>query len=1191
MLKNIRLHLHEDEDKQSALDQKLAIHIVETQRKNLNVFRRNIPSIIPLIENTNLKSHSLFSNKFGEINIVDYGQGRVLYGFHPEDEIKQQVGRISTSCIEVDTTRNHSCQNETVTQNDSNDFTHLDSFKIRQHQKPLPKQIECVVMLGCGLGLHIKHLLSKYKINSLILYEPQAEYFQCSALAADWEEIFKLAKVNETAIFLQIEKDGRDLISDIKELSNHFGFSRFHLYKHYNHPVFDSLEMELSKRSWQSVSENGFNIKSDFKYEEYVPYWTKDIDLSKHTGISEEAPLFKKNLKAFKSYFPDIYNQFKDYKTKYWLPILNKQSEVNILKKDNLCSWYGDSPKAECNLNFKSFNSQPHKDGLILGYNGTKLAHYIHYKFVKQTEELLKEAEDEIAELPETVASIIMFGLGSGYQLEKLLNDHTVEKLFICEPNRDFFYASLFAIDWLAIFTKIERSDSRIYLNIGDDGTNLFRDLLNQFHSIGPYILNNTYFYQSYYNSSLNNAIAQLREQLQVVISMGEYFDHAYYGIAHTKECLKRGYPLLSKNPASYLQYEAKEVPVFIIGNGPSIDHSMETIKEWQEKAIIVSCGTALQALFKNGITPDFHAEIEQNRTTFDWPSLIGDLDYLKKISLLSCNGIHPDTCTLYKDVYIAFKEGESSTVSALNVLGESQFESLQHAFPTVSNFTCNLFTVLGFQSIYLLGVDLGFIDVKHHHSKNSAYYNEGGEEAYDYSEKNNTSIVVPGNFRKSVNTKHEFKVSKQMIEQVIGVKSKEQIFYNCSDGAKIYGAIPLKLSDLLLLNDKKQKLNAILAVKTAAYSPSSAKSYEASFEQQFSHSKLIAEIQILMDAFDEKVSTLEDVHKKIIFQKELLFTSYKSGKSLLFYYLYGTINYANALLLKLAVNGRGDTSASDSILACIDLWRVTLSEIHMKLTEQQDYFDNSNFQDHNRQQLMLQNYVKYKSLLIITNSMQFAKCSEWLIENVFNWFTEVRITSYINEVESKKFDFVIKVLIGSQVTLDTNHFGKNNTLLITDEYPDLSENKTSDTADVSFLVKSKSDISHNALSYSSVAIRACIEQTTPCIIFPRLKFDESTYIDGEELLVKYNFPQSIPKSLMKYPYYSTIPYKNFDYKNILSNGGARGEVIKDCNLQELYIFKLMPQEAIKEIMTSFENEINGIFDEREFCGSIDKSN
>ena len=656
MLKNIRLHLEKDEEKQAALDDALAKNIVETRSNSFNAFQRNIPSLLPLIKDSRLSNLSLFINKWGETNIVDYGIGRTFYGFHPQEEINQQVAQSLKHCpsVEFHNTKMQSKHTDTLT--DPFDFTQLESFKTEQALGPMPDEVECLVVLGCGLGLHIKQLLEARTIKNLIIYEPEVQYFQCSTMATPWADIFALAKAKGTSLFIQIEKDGRDLLSDIHELREHISLTRFYVYKHYNQQVFDSIHQDICTRSWEDISNNGFTITQEKSHLEYVPSWTPKLDLNAHHQVSPKSALFKQNLGAFKKYFPNIYQQYKDYKPKTWLPIQNQSEEVNVLKSQGLYTWYGNSPKQDCILNFENFNEQPNKDGLVLGYKGTKLAHYIHYQFVNETQELLKEAEEEVGELPETIASIIMFGLGIGYQLEKLLDEHTVEKLFVCEPNPDFFYASLFAIDWQAIFEKVEASDARIYLNVGDDGTHLFNDLLNQFHSIGPYILNNTYFYQSYYNASLNSAIAQLREQLQVVISMGEYFDHAYYGIEHMKEGFRRDYPVLMNKPSQYLTYEDKEVPVFIVGNGPSLDMSIEAIKEWRDQAIVISCGTALQALYKNGITPDFHAEIEQNRSTFDWPVLIGDLDYLKKITLISCNGIHPDTCELYKDVLIAFQ-------------------------------------------------------------------------------------------------------------------------------------------------------------------------------------------------------------------------------------------------------------------------------------------------------------------------------------------------------------------------------------------------------------------------------------------------------------------------------------------------------------------------------------------------------
>lgn len=1111
MLKNIRLHIDKDEEKQAQLDKKLASHIVTTHNSNINAFQRNIPSLLPYVQTTDLANYSIFINKYGEHNIVDYGMGRTFYGFHPEEEVLEQLSRIEQHCPEVVFQTQLSPKStlpkstspkvsDSLTALTFESFESLESVKLRNLQQPMPYEIECLVVLGCGLGIHLSHLLKQHKIKNLLIYEPELQYFQCSVMTTSWQEIFTLAKKHETAIFLQLEKDGRDLIQDVNELIEHCSISSFHIYKHYNHEVFDSLHKDLSERNWNEIENSGFKIKSKESYLDYLPKWTPNVDLATHSLLSAPNDRLANNLNAFKKFFPEIYKEYKNYTPKKWLPVCNSKGEVNLVKIDSLHSWYGESPKQDCTLNFENFNEQPNKDGLVLGYKGTKLAHYIHYQFVQETEELLKQAEEEVGALPDKVPSIIMFGLGVGYQLEKLLDEHTVEKLFICEPNPDFFYASLFAIDWQHIFETVEQSESRIYLNIGDDGTNLFRDLLNQFYAIGPYILNSTYFYQSYYNASLNSAISQLREQLQVVISMGEYFDHAYYGIAHTKEGMQRKIPVLTANPASKLSYDDKEVPIFIVGNGPSLDHSIEVIKEWQGQAIVVSCGTTLQALHRHGITPDFHAEIEQNRSTFDWAVLIGDLEYLKNITLISCNGIHPDTCDLYKDVLIAFKEGESSTVSALNVLGRKHFTTLLNAFPTVSNFAIDIFSTIGFTSIYLIGVDLGFVDVKHHHSKSSGYYQADGKETYDFTKSANTSLIVPGNFRPRVNTKHEFKVSRQVIEQVTSSKPKGQDFYNCSDGAKIQGTLPIRPDELLIVVTEQQKAQAIEKLKTAIFSIEHLGNYLERFEKMYSHELLIKELGAFETLLEKEVTSKNDVENIINKQKEMLFTSYKNGKSMLFYYLYGTVNYANAVLTKLSCNIEHSNEAMIIVKDALVKWKKTLAVLteFLVISKNTQYYETSGFKKWGRELVLLPKKTSDISILAVSNRKTFRDCMSWNQTKHFSFIDDFQTINDVTKIGlAKVYDFVIydDKVENMMIT------GRINTLCITH------------SNDVSVLTKKAGfylsipnidnpSIINNIASLTFTSIRACLIKKMTAFIIPKLVTCDSSIFNDEVMYV-----------------------------------------------------------------------------------------
>jgi hypothetical protein len=593
-----------------------------------------------------------------------------------------------------------------------------------------------------------------------------------------------------------------------------------------------------------------------------------------------------------------------------------------------------------------------------------------------------------------------------------------------------------------------------------------------------------------------------------VVISMGEYFDHAYYGIAHTKEGMRRKIPVLAANPANKLNYDDKEVPIFIVGNGPSLDSSIDAIKEWQGQAIIVSCGTTLQALHRHGITPDFHAEIEQNRSTYDWAVLIGDLDYLKKITLISCNGIHPDTCDLYKDVMIAFKEGESSTVSALNVLGRKNFTALLNAFPTVSNFAIDLFRTIGFTSIYLIGVDLGFVDVKHHHSKSSGYYQEDGKETYDFTKSANTSLIVPGNFRPTVNTKHEFKVSRQVIEQVTNSKPKGQEFYNCSDGARIKGTLPIRPDELLIVVTEQHKLQIVEKLKTLIFSTKKLGNYEEKFEKQFSHDVLIEELSAFETLLEKEVTDKDDAENIITKQKEMLFTSYKNGNSLLFYYLYGTVNYANAVLTKLHYKtSSNELALPKGFKQAQEKWLGALSQIKQVITAKEpEDFDVSSFRLIKREIKSLENNCRNCSILIVTDSIEFSASTKFVLEEQMSWIRKADIVSSQElSMHRTSPDYVVYYLNNlKNVSLK----GNKNTIILVESIEEITANCNGLTYLLSSAVKDI-NVCENPILLAQIAIIACLNDSGCNLIIPKYRALEGTEV------AELNFNKRIEEHLM----------------------------------------------------------------------------
>ena len=495
-------------------------------------------------------------------------------------------------------------------------------------------------------------------------------------------------------------------------------------------------------------------------------------------------------------------------------------------------------------------------------------------------------------------------------------------------------------------------------MNIGDDGSNLINDLLVQFQSIGPYVLANSYFYQSYYNQGLVTAVSQLREQLQVIIAMGDYLDNAKYGLSHTHSAIKHHMPLMRYKPSTHLESIHKEVPVFIVGNGPSLDDLIPLIKEEADAAIIVSCGTALQTLYKHGITPHFHAEIESNRSTYDWAIRVNAPDYLKQISLISCNGIHPDTCNLYKDVYLAFKQGEASTVSIAELYPKKTFGALDAAYPTVTNFAMNLLTEIGFEQFYLFGTDMGFVDENYHHSKSSGYYSEKGNELYDYTAENNTSLILPGNFRPVVKTKYEFKVSKSVLENVLSVKKAE--VYNLNDGAKIAGTKPLRKEDAILVCSAAQRDAAVEAMKQQVFKELDFDDFEKRFNNRYDSNVLIEELSQFHLLVPTELESKEDLTVLIEEQRNFVVKSLLNKNSLLFFYLNGTLNYINSSLTKVA-NLSDETRMISLSSELLSIWKRYLKYIRDGFAHARFELDGITSFMGKRREILLRNYLSSK--------------------------------------------------------------------------------------------------------------------------------------------------------------------------------------------------------------------------------------
>ncbi len=898
MLKFIQYQIDDDTEAQQALEKQVSAGIAKNINMNIAAFREHIPSLVDIIDSHQIQQYSLFCTKEQQLNIVDFSTGRAFYGVNPQQDVSEELAQYFKAASYFS-------------------LTEADGQSWRR--RPLPNSVDVMLVFGMGLGYHLTELISNCRIRFLVVYEPNLDMLMCSVQTHDWSMLLDTARALGTHIFIQAGSDASGITSELAELLQFdANLHDIYVYRHQFHPVMDEVinylmenSGDLDKLTKAKPLFAGYQHALDY-VPEHAPN-TAAVYQEKAFHSIEAEERFTHNMQAFQRFYPEIWQNMQQYQPKHWTLVEDDNGTPNLYHRKRQALFYKDCVTESAEV-ARFFVDHPYKDDVIVGIkNPGKLWKYLHFMVTDHMSQHLEKTILKQSKLPASVNCMIQFGIAFGLQTEILTKDRTIENLFICEPNLDFFYASLFITDWAAMLEKMDQQKSRLYLNLGGDGSTYFYDLMSQFYQVGAYSIANTYLMTSYYSSAMQRAGSDLRAELKVVLAMGEYYDHARYGIAHTYYSVDGHHRFMRKNfPRA--DFAAYELPVFIVGNGPSLDECYSHLYEHRDKYILVSCGTALKSLHAHGLCPDFHAEIEQNRSTYDWITRIDDREYLKQIRLISVNGMHPETAALFRETLLCFKEGEASTYMFSNGLEKHgiQIASLAFAYPTVTNMVLNYMIRWGFRYFYFWGVDLGFVAADKHHSSHSAYYKNDGSQVYNYQEFHGGGVPVEGNFRPIVYTKPEFDVSRKLLGQAIAASGHRIEVYNCSNGSKIRGAQPLLPENVLLPAEAPVKADLLADLIEQTFHPLFSGLGKKVYEQ-YPLDVYAASMTQLHGIMDHRCKNQAEAMELIKAQWEHIRSKALVNDDLTFMLMHGSANFVGGLMTKIAAN-IGPDAADDFV-------------------------------------------------------------------------------------------------------------------------------------------------------------------------------------------------------------------------------------------------------------------------------------
>ncbi|MFE8072032.1 DUF115 domain-containing protein [Marinobacteraceae bacterium S3BR75-40.1] len=495
----------------------------------------------------------------------------------------------------------------------------------------------------------------------------------------------------------------------------------------------------------------------------------------------------ERNLHYFQKHYPHLYRFFRSYKMQQLqLNILTETDEVDLLEKG--VSLYNHQAKKYAKKEVEKFRSVFHEGVVVQTVNPTFAGSYHHPRFAHRAVDRLlhrsplQKAHFRGYRLRNYYPMIVFLGLGLGYQVEHMINAHAVENALIVEPDTDVFAASLYAIDWVSVCEQFSVDKGRtlhFLVGIEKNEDMLWGAVWNELIQRCPVFPALTLFFVHRGNKLFNSVADRINKEMHLFLGSWGHYDDEIRQLNNALHTFHQNIPIIPDH-----EVLDPNLPVAIVGSGPSLDARLTQITKYREKMLVVSAGTGLKPLLDADITPDFHVELESDAVVYKVLTAL-DLKKLKQVRLIAPSHVCPKVWSLFSNYRYYFKKE-----SAIGASFGQEGEILADGTPTCTNAAFVIARHLGGRTFFLFGLDYGFHSAERHHSKSAYYYNlpEGAPKAKKIQGRNNL-LPEYGVHGEEMFTRPIYYSSRRKLELAMGdalTEAGKYNFYSCSDGARI---------------------------------------------------------------------------------------------------------------------------------------------------------------------------------------------------------------------------------------------------------------------------------------------------------------------------------------------------------------------------------------------------------------------
>jgi hypothetical protein len=450
--------------------------------------------------------------------------------------------------------------------------------------------------------------------------------------------------------------------------------------------------------------------------------------------------------------------------------------------------YYGGDGRALALAQVEAYLRQPVRLSTPPPESGDAAESAIYADFLAALHAACRQREIETGALPaypdRSDPLLVVVGLGLGHHLGPLVEGTGARTVIIVDTHVEFVRQSVAVVDWERLLALTEGRGGRLQVLIGDPGETLFNAIGRSFEADGGMALDGAYLFLHHPAPPLADIFRRLQETATLAYMPKGFFEDELIMLANAAANFGRHSFRLIPGDGGGRRPET----LFLIAAGPSLDQDLEHIRRLRRRAMVISCGTALQPCLSAGIVPDYHAELENVATVYDILSRTGARHDLSTVTLLCSATVDPRCPPLFGDTLLFFRDRSVST----RLFGPGQEITL--AAPNVTNAALRLGVALGFSRFVLFGTDCGTRGERKH-AAGTSYEIDGVAAWYEPSLR--FTIPVPANFGGTSHTDAFLNWSRKVLSRIATKFGIDAV--NCSDGALIEGIRPCRAADLVV--------------------------------------------------------------------------------------------------------------------------------------------------------------------------------------------------------------------------------------------------------------------------------------------------------------------------------------------------------------------------------------------------------